>query len=75
MRLLGIALSCAGFLLLAMSLLADSLGIGAAPLFFGWKQVAGVICGTIIFLLGFILSLPGKEEQDSDPPPPPSNAP
>ncbi len=67
MRVLGITLCVVGGLLLVVSLLADTMKIGHAPLFFGWKQVAGVVSGTVMFLLGFILCLPEAEKADSEP--------
>ena len=66
MRNIGIIVGVLGALLLVVSLLADTLKIGGAPLYFGWKQIVGVMTGTILFLIGFILCLPRKENHDNN---------
>lgn len=65
MRNMGISLAVLGALLLVISLLADTLKIGGSPLYFGWKQILGVITGTIMILIGFIISLPRRENHDN----------
>ncbi len=45
MRWIAIGLMVMGALLLAISLFADALGIGAAGGDFGWKQLIGTMLG------------------------------
>ena len=66
MRVPGIILSLLGASLLITSLLADTLRIGEDPLAFGWKQIVGVVFGTMMILVGFILCLPKVEKNESD---------
>jgi asparagine N-glycosylation enzyme membrane subunit Stt3 len=58
MRIAAIAVALLGLIMLVLSLLADTVGLGGAPRFFGWKQIAGVVGGVIMILLGFIYALP-----------------
>ncbi len=58
MRIFAVAIAVLGAALLVLSLLADVAGIGGAPRFFGWKQVAGVVGGAALILVGFIFALP-----------------
>lgn len=58
MRILAVAIVILGAVLLILSLLADTVGIGEAPKFFGWKQVAGIVGGAVMILTGFIFALP-----------------
>jgi hypothetical protein len=48
---LGIALLVIGVIILLLSLLANSIGIGGAP-GFGYKQIAGTVVGVIIAIVG-----------------------
>jgi hypothetical protein len=48
----GFVLVAAGAALLALTLLADPLGIEGAH-GFGWKQTVGVIVGGVLIVLGF----------------------
>lgn len=66
MRVPGIILALLGATLLITSLLADTLKIGQDPLAFGWKQICGVVFGTVMILVGFILCLPKTEKTDND---------
>ena len=66
MRVLGIVLALLGALLLITSLLADTLKIGQDPMAFGWKQTVGVVFGTVMILVGFILCLPKVEKNESN---------
>ena len=52
MRWIAIGLIILGALLLAISLLADVLGLGAAGSDFGWKQLIGTMLGAGLFLGG-----------------------
>jgi len=58
MRILAAAIAVFGAIILILSLLADTVGIGEAPKFFGWKQVAGIVGGAVMILTGFIFALP-----------------
>ena len=51
---LGIALLVIGVIILLLSLLATSIGIGGAP-GFGYKQIAGTVVGAIIAIVGYVL--------------------
>jgi len=63
MRIAAIAVALLGLIMLVLSLLADTVGLGGAPRFFGWKQIAGVVGGVIMILLGFIYALPRVDRQ------------
>lgn len=54
-KTMGILILVAGLLLAAASVLADSIGVGAMPGVFGWKQIIGVIVGVIGFVVGLYL--------------------
>ena len=51
---LGIALLVIGVIILLLSLLANSIGIGGAP-GFGYKQIAGTVVGAILAIVGYVL--------------------
>jgi hypothetical protein len=51
----GIVLLIVGAILLILSLGADMLGVGAVP-GFGYKQIAGVVVGVILGIIGYILA-------------------
>jgi hypothetical protein len=44
-----------GLALLAISLLADIVGVGAHPEIFGWKQIMGVGVGIVMVICGVVL--------------------
>lgn len=52
MRWIAIGLIVVGAVILALSLFADALGIGASGSGFGWKQLIGTILGAGICLGG-----------------------
>jgi membrane associated rhomboid family serine protease len=52
----GIALLVVGIVVLLLSLLADSIGIGANPIF-GRNQIIGTIAGAIVTVVGLVLTL------------------
>jgi len=52
-RNLGIALIVVGVLVILISLLADTLGVGSQPAIFGWKQILGAVVGAAIGIGGF----------------------
>jgi drug/metabolite transporter (DMT)-like permease len=55
-RPLGIVVALAGAVGLAVSALADPLGIGEGHTF-GWAQTTGVIVGAVVLLLGLALAM------------------
>jgi hypothetical protein len=55
-RTLGIVLIAAGALLVAVSLLADTIGIGAQPGIIGWKQILGAAVGAAAGIVGIVLA-------------------
>lgn len=48
---LGQTLMIVGILVMVLSALADSLGIGQYP-GFGWRQITGIVAGVVITSLG-----------------------
>lgn len=50
-KTVGVVLLIVGLALVALSILADTLGVGGQE-GFGWKQVAGVIVGGVSFIVG-----------------------
>jgi len=53
----AIVLIVAGFLLLAVSILADAIGIGADAGVIGWKQYSGAVVGLVLMFFGAHLAL------------------
>ena len=51
---LGIGLILLGILVIAISALADTIGIGAEAGVFGWKQILGVVFGIVMLVAGLI---------------------
>ncbi|NLG26735.1 MAG: hypothetical protein GX557_02415 [Chloroflexi bacterium] len=51
----GIALCIAGIVIVAIALLADSLGIGGTAKVIGFKQIIGAVIGVIIAAMGVLL--------------------
>jgi hypothetical protein len=49
---LGIAALAVGLALLLGSALADIMGVGANPLVFGYKQLAGSVVGAVLVIIG-----------------------
>jgi hypothetical protein len=54
-RTLGIVMIAAGALLILVSLLADTIGIGAEPGIIGWKQILGAVAGAAVGIGGIVL--------------------
>ncbi len=52
---LGIAALAVGLVLLLGSALADIMGVGANPLVFGYKQLAGSVVGAVLVIIGALL--------------------
>jgi hypothetical protein len=52
---LGLSSILAGFVVAAASRRADDLGVGGPP-GVGWKQIAGMSLGTVLVVLGFLVS-------------------
>lgn len=68
-RPLGLMLVIAGALGVAVSALADPLGIGEGDVF-GWLQITGVILGAITLLLGIVIAMewmpyPGRPARET----------
>jgi hypothetical protein len=66
-RPIGLVLVVAGAVGIAVSALADPLGIGEGDVF-GWLQITGVVIGAVVTLLGVALAtewvpLPGRSRQ------------
>ncbi|MBN2085842.1 MAG: hypothetical protein JW748_11525 [Anaerolineales bacterium] len=56
-RTLGIVLIAAGILLILVSLLADTIGVGANTTVIGWKQILGAVIGAAVGAGGIVLFL------------------
>ena len=54
---LGVLFAVLGLGLLAVSLLADRLGVGAMPGVIGWKQILGALLGLFLMAGGVLLAL------------------
>jgi hypothetical protein len=57
-RTIGIVVLVVGSIVLAVSLLADPIGIGGSPKF-GYLQIAGTIVGVIVTVIGLVITLKG----------------
>jgi hypothetical protein len=53
-RTLGIIAAAIGLVIMAVSALADRIGLGAMPAVFGWKQVAGAVVGVVLVIGGVL---------------------
>jgi len=51
----GIIVLVVGVIILALSLLADSIGVGGAP-GFGFKQIIGTAAGAVTAIVGLVIS-------------------
>ena len=60
-KTIGLALIIIGILVLAVSLLADYLGLGSGPATFGWKQWLGAGVGMVVALTGLGVTLRRKK--------------
>lgn len=56
-RILSILMIAAGALLILVSLLADTIGVGAQPGIIGWKQILGAVIGAAVGIGGIALLL------------------
>ena len=61
----GTVLLVVGIVVLLLSLLADSIGIGGNPIF-GRNQIAGTIAGAIVTVVGLVLTL--RKQSSRQPP-------
>jgi hypothetical protein len=52
---LGIVVLAVGLVLLLGSALADIMGVGASPLVFGYRQLAGSAVGAVLVIIGALL--------------------
>jgi hypothetical protein len=51
----AVGLIVVGIVVLLGSLMADIIGLGAEPLVFGYKQVAGSAVGAVLAIVGVVL--------------------
>jgi hypothetical protein len=51
----GMAILVVGLVVLLGSALADILGLGASPLVFGYRQLAGAAVGLVLVIVGAVL--------------------
>ena len=51
----GVGLIVAGLIVAGISLLADTVGVGAQPGIIGWKQVLGAGAGVVMLISGVVL--------------------
>ena len=62
-RSLGWAVTAIGIVVVAISVLADQIGIGDEEAF-GWQQIAGVVVGALVAVAGFIIARLGEKSAD-----------
>ena len=55
-KALGILVLAVGLVMLLGSALADIIGVGASPIVFGYKQIAGAVVGAALAIIGAFLS-------------------
>jgi hypothetical protein len=60
-KTIGLALIIIGVLVLAVSLLADYIGLGSVPAGIGLKQFLGAGIGLVAAIVGVVLSLRQKK--------------
>ena len=60
-RTIGLALIVFGAIVSIFSLVADPMGVGAAPTIVGWKQLTGSNIGLFISLVGLWFSQGGDK--------------
>jgi hypothetical protein len=56
-KTLGSLVAIAGVIVLAISLLADSLGIGSGEAAMGIKQIAGIVAGVALAIVGIVFAV------------------
>lgn len=56
-KILSTTLMILGAAIVAISVLADAIGIGAVPNVVGWKQYSGAVIGLVIVFFGAHLAL------------------
>jgi hypothetical protein len=54
-RTLGVVVVVLGLAVLALSLLADRIGLGGMPTVFGWKQILGAGVGLVLVVVGGVM--------------------
>jgi hypothetical protein len=52
-----------GAVVVLVAAFADQIGIGNSDTF-GWKQIAGVVVGALIIVLGWFIAMRGDEAAD-----------
>lgn len=60
-RNIGLLVAVLGFLLAIISILADTIGLGANPDVMGWKQFTGVAAGFLMIVFGVFVYLGPRE--------------
>lgn len=62
-RTIGVIAAIAGIILFAISFLADYIGLGIHPyIYYGWKQISGMIAGILLVVGGLVYALFLKNE-------------
>jgi len=54
-KIITIVVLIAGIAILLLSALADIVGIGGAPNTLGYKQIAGIVVGAVVAIVGAVL--------------------
>jgi hypothetical protein len=60
-RSLGFVVTAVGVIVVVVAALADPIGIGGAEDTFGWKQIVGVVIGTVVTVAGIVLAVRGEK--------------
>lgn len=63
-KTVGLIILLVGVLVLAVSLLADVIGIGTQPAIIGWKQLVGAAVGLVFSAAGIAVMLRRTETSD-----------
>ena len=58
-RTAGIVLLVVGIIILVLSLFADTVGLGGSNSVFGPYQIAGIVIGAILAVVGLVLTRKG----------------
>ena len=51
----GLMVLGVGVLMILAGFFADMIGLGAEPDFFGWKQIALIVVGSVVVVIGVVL--------------------
>ena len=58
--LFGVGILQIGLLIVAVSVIADHVGLGGPYIMFGPKQIIGTVVGIVIALIGFLFAFRAK---------------